>query len=213
MPHRRFLSSIFVDQHGKQASFYAEVAGKGVVLPKHENAFKSWMLPSIPHSCEKQWAAADAPEGLGFTFAAPISDSDAAPPDGGASNLNLGPQAGDQKGSWTICPVFILGKPKPAESDSSKHAQKRPNLVHPFLSTEGSGLARFDSEQAAKSSRLLVTGPVVDIHILAGDHLQLHILDDRDDKFFTECGVPFFAGTQANRSSATSAAVTRQLGR
>jgi hypothetical protein len=85
MPHRRFLSSIFVDQHGKQASFYAEVAGRGVVLPKHGNAFKSWMLSGVPQSCDKQWAAADAPEGLGFTFAAPISDNDNAPPDGGAS--------------------------------------------------------------------------------------------------------------------------------
>ncbi len=186
-----------------------------MVLPSDDRAFKSWMLPRVPQNCGQQWAAPDAPQGLGFTFAAPISDADAAAA-AGPTNLSIAPQAGDSKGYWTMCPVFVLGKAKPTDAESSREVQRHrrnEDLVHPFLTTEGSGLARFDSETTAKNSRLLVTGPVVDVKLVEDDHLHLFILDDRDDTFFAECGVPVYAGTVAGKSGATSAAVTRQLGR
>jgi hypothetical protein len=58
------------------------------------------MLPRVPQNCGQQWAAPDAPQGLGFTFAAPISDADAAAA-AGPTNLSIAPQAGDSKGYWT----------------------------------------------------------------------------------------------------------------
>lgn len=212
---RRFLSSILVNQHGKQGKYYHETT-QGVVVPNHLWAIKNHIVPRVPSEVRAAWEKDEVPESLGFTFAAPIPSSEAAPAAGGPENLNLAEQAGDMKGSWALCPVWVLQKQKPSK-EGEKQRKARPG--HPFLSGDtSSSLARFDNADVAKHSRVLVMGPLVDVKLIedpvAGVHLHLWVLDDNNQAYVeTSCGVPVYSRTPPRLSPATCDIVTRTFGR
>ena len=208
--------STFVSKNGRQRHYYEET-GTGVVLPKDDKAYLSHMLDSVPEAVADAWQADSAPQSLGFTYAAPISDTDARSAEGGATNIDLAEQAGDLKGSWVMCPLFVLTKPKPTPSaDVGKRSGRGGAAVHPFLSNRAGSLALFDEDTVSKSERVLVLGPLVDVKVVTeetGDYLHMYVLDDHDPGFLKGCGVPVYTSTQPRTKEVTTGLVTRYYGR
>ena len=188
-----------------------------MVLPVNDRALKS-IISKAPQTVVDGWAKQAAPQSLGFTIAAPISSQDARSAEGSAGNLPTNEVAGDAKGYWAVCPTFVLETPKPGGDTSKRQSRSRESVddVHPYLdcSNNTGGLSRFDSETAAKHDRVLVLGPLVDVRVVNGGYLHLYVIDDHDEQYLEACKIPLLSSSlQPNKHPATSAVVTRQLGR